>query len=87
MFRSQVPVDAVPCFVQDSLHMGKTAILAVDDDPPVLAAVARDLRSRYGKDYRVVRAPSGAEALDALRDLLGRGDTVSVLVAISECPA
>ena len=60
------PADATGVCVQDSLHMGKTAILAVDDDPQVLAAVARDLRSRYGKDYRVVRAPSGAEALDAL---------------------
>lgn len=66
--------------------MGKTAILAVDDDPQVLAAVARDLRSRYGKDYRIVRAPSGAEALDALRDLLARGDVVSVLVADQRMP-
>jgi thioredoxin reductase (NADPH) len=66
--------------------MGKTAILAVDDDPQVLAAVSRDLRSRYGKDYRVVRAPSGAEALDALRDLLARGDAVSVLVADQRMP-
>ena len=52
----------------------------------MLAAVARDLRSRYGKDYRVVRAPSGAEALEALRDLLGRGDTVSALVADQRMP-
>jgi thioredoxin reductase (NADPH) len=66
--------------------MGKTAILTVDDDPQVLAAVARDLRSRYGKDYRIVRAPSGAEALDALRDLLARGDVVSVLVADQRMP-
>ena len=66
--------------------MGKTAILAVDDDPQVLAAVSRDLRSRYGKDYRIVRAPSGAEALAALTDLQARGDTVAVLVADQRMP-
>ena len=37
----------------------KPAILAVDDDPPVLRAVERDLRARYGDDYRVIGAGSG----------------------------
>ena len=46
--------------------MSKPVILAVDDDPLVSAAVARDLRSRYGADYRIVRAVSGPEALTAL---------------------
>ena len=43
--------------------MSKPAILTVDDDVEVSAAVTRDLRSRYGSDYRVVSARSGAEAL------------------------
>lgn len=46
--------------------MAKPTLLTVDDDPEVLAAVARDLRSHYGDRYRVVRASSGAEALDAV---------------------
>ena len=46
--------------------MAKPAILAVDDDPAVVAAVARDLRHRYGDEYRVVRASSGGEALEIL---------------------
>ena len=46
--------------------MSKPSILAVDDDPLVAAAIARDLRTRYGGGYRVLRATSGAEALDAL---------------------
>ena len=43
--------------------MSKPTILTVDDDPAVSAAISRDLRSRYGSDYRIVRATSGAEAL------------------------
>ncbi len=66
--------------------MGKMAIVAVDDDPQVLAAVARDLRARYGQNHRIVRAPSGPEALEALRDLKARGDTVTVLVADQRMP-
>ncbi len=72
--------------MQDSTPVTKTAILAVDDDPQVLAAVARDLRSRYGKDHRILRSPSGAEALQMLRDLQARGETVAVLVADQRMP-
>ena len=49
--------------------MAKPTILAVDDDPAVAAAIMRDLRSRYGADYRVMRATSGAEALEVLTEL------------------
>ena len=49
--------------------MGKPVLLSVDDDPGVSRAVARDLRRKYGEDYRVLRASSGPEALDALREL------------------
>ena len=49
-------------------------------------AVARDLRRRYGEDYRVVRADSGAEALEALREMKLRGDQVAVLLADYRMP-
>ena len=39
--------------------MGKPTILTVDDDPMVLQAITRDLRARYGTDYRIVRTTSG----------------------------
>ena len=39
----------------------RPAIVAVDDEPPVLAAVARDLRRGFGERFRVLRAGSGAE--------------------------
>ena len=51
--------------------MAKPAILAVDDDLPVLRSIERDLRSRYAKDYRIVAASSGQEALDAAKQLTG----------------
>ena len=46
----------------------KTSILTVDDDPEVSRAIARDLRRRYGSDDRIIRAESGDQALEALRE-------------------
>lgn len=66
--------------------MAKTTILALDDDAQVLAAVARDLRARYGEQHRIVRTTSGAEALETLADLRGRGDEVAVLVVDQRMP-
>jgi len=47
----------------------RPAILTVDDDPGVSRSVARDLRRHFGAEYRIVRAESGREALDALREM------------------
>jgi thioredoxin reductase (NADPH) len=64
----------------------RPAILAVDDEPAVLAAVARDLRRRFGEGYRILRSGSGQEGLDVLRDLVARGDQVALLVADQRMP-
>ncbi len=61
-------------------------ILTVDDDPAVSRAVARDLRRHYGDKYRIVRAESGPDALEALSELKLRGDTVAVFVADYRMP-
>jgi thioredoxin reductase (NADPH) len=61
-------------------------ILVVDDEPTVLAAVARDLRHGFGERYRVVRASSGEEALEVLRELVRRGEQVALLVADQRMP-
>jgi thioredoxin reductase (NADPH) len=66
--------------------MAKPALLTVDDDPAVSRSVARDLRRRYGEEYRIVRADSGDEAMDALRELKLRGDQVAVLLADYRMP-
>jgi thioredoxin reductase (NADPH) len=61
-------------------------LMTVDDDPAVSRSVARDLRRRYGQDYRVVRAGSGADALDALREIKLRGDAVAAILADYRMP-
>ena len=64
----------------------RTAIITVDDDPDVSRAVARDLRRKYGSEYRIVRAESGESALEALRELKLRGDQVAVILADYRMP-
>ena len=66
--------------------MTKPAIIAVDDDPQVLAAIGRDLRSHYGEHYRIVRAPSGAEGLEAVDEILARGDVVALFLVDQRMP-
>jgi thioredoxin reductase (NADPH) len=64
----------------------RPAIVAVDDEPAVLAAVARDLRRGFGERFRIMRAGSGPEALDLLRELRTRGDQVALLIADQRMP-
>jgi thioredoxin reductase (NADPH) len=66
--------------------MAKPAILTVDDEPAVLGAVERDLRKHYGSNYRVLRADSGATALDALQKLKLRDDPVALLLVDQRMP-
>ncbi|NHC43667.1 FAD-dependent oxidoreductase [Motilibacter aurantiacus] len=65
----------------------RPVLLSVEDDPGVARAIARDLRRRYGGTHRVVRAESGPEGLDALRELTVRGERVALLLADHRMPA
>jgi len=64
----------------------RAALLTVDDDPGVSRAVARDLRRHYGETHRIVRAESGEQALDALREMKLRGEQVAVLLTDFRMP-
>jgi thioredoxin reductase (NADPH) len=64
----------------------RPAILVVDDEPTVLAAVSRDLRRGFGERFRVLRAGSGPQALELLRELSVRGDQVAMLIADQRMP-
>jgi thioredoxin reductase (NADPH) len=64
----------------------RPAIVAVDDEPAVLAAVSRDLRRGFGERYRVMRAGSGSEGLELLKQVRARGEQVALLVADQRMP-
>ncbi len=64
----------------------RPAIVAVDDEPAVLGAVARDLRRGFGERYRILRASSGPEALELLGELRTRGDQAAMLIADQRMP-
>ena len=66
--------------------MSKPVILAVDDDAPVSAAIVRDLRARYGADYRVLGATSGAQALSLLAKVALRDQSVALVVTDQRMP-
>ena len=48
--------------------MSKPIIMTIDDEPHVLNAIARDLKAHYQNDYRIVKASSGIEALEAVQE-------------------
>lgn len=64
----------------------KPVILAIDDEPEVLAAVQRDLRKQYARDYRVLGASSGQEAIDTLKDLALRDTPLALIVSDQRMP-
>jgi thioredoxin reductase (NADPH) len=64
----------------------RPVLVTVDDDPSVSRAVARDLRRRYAERNRIVRAESGEEALEALRQMKLRGEQVAILLADYRMP-
>lgn len=64
----------------------RPVVMSVDDDPSVSRAVARDLRRHLGEDYRIVRAESGPDALEALRELTVRGEVTALLLADHRMP-
>lgn len=66
--------------------MAKPVILTVDDDPDVLRAVERDLRHRYSDRYRILRADSGAAALDLVHRLQQRNETVALFLVDHRMP-
>src|ERR1700745_3936139 len=67
--------------------MAAPAIVSVDDEPEVLRAVERDLRRKYGKDYRVLGTDSGSAAVDLLHQLKTRGESVALLLCDQRMPS
>ena len=66
--------------------MPKPILLSVDDDSDVLRAIERDLRSKYGAEYRVIGSDSPEGALTLLKQLKVRNDSVALLLADQRMP-
>lgn len=66
--------------------MKKPVLLCVDDDPQVLSAIDRDLRQEFRRDYRVLRAGSGREALATLQELKEREEPLALVLADQRMP-
>src|ERR1700722_20837658 len=67
-------------------RMPAPLLLTVDDDPEVSRSLARDLRQQYGEEYRIRRAESGPEGLEALKELKLRDERVGLLLADHRMP-
>jgi thioredoxin reductase (NADPH) len=66
--------------------MSKPVLLTVDDDPEVLNAIERDLRHHFRTDYRVVKAASGSQALETVRQLFERGAQIALFLVDERMP-
>ena len=66
--------------------MPAPAILTVDDEDQVRNAIERDLRRQYRPAFRIIKASSGAEALDTVTRLKQRNDPVALFLADQRMP-
>jgi len=66
--------------------MNRPIIFSIDDDPQVLRAISRDLKSVYGKEYKILSTTSPNEALESLTDLKNSSDVVAMFVCDQRMP-
>lgn len=66
--------------------MAKPIIFVVDDDADVLAAVERDLRRKYGSQYRIVQVDSGIQGIETLQKLKLRNATIALIISDQRMP-
>ena len=66
--------------------MERPIIFSIDDDPQVLRAISRDLRTMYGKEFKILSTTSANEALESLTDLKNSSDVVALFVCDQRMP-
>src|SRR5207245_1295799 len=74
------------CILSAPSMPAKPVLLTVDDDASVSQALTRDLRRQYAQRFRVVRAESGRQALEMLRELRLADEEVAILLADHRMP-
>jgi len=66
--------------------MKKPILFIVDDDVQVLRSIARDIRNVYSKEYRILSTTSAQEALDSMKDLKNRNETIAMFLSDQRMP-
>jgi thioredoxin reductase (NADPH) len=66
--------------------MAKPIIMTIDDEPHVLNAIARDLQAHYQRDYQIVKASSGGEALETVQEFKRRNTPVALFLVDQRMP-
>jgi thioredoxin reductase (NADPH) len=66
--------------------MKQPILFSIDDDPQVLRAVTRDLKSKYRQEYRILSTTSAREALESLQELKNKGETVALFLSDQKMP-
>src|SRR5512139_2648700 len=66
--------------------MAKPVIMTLDDDSSVLNSVERDLRAHYGQEYRIIPINNGKAALEYLKKLEQRSETVALFLVDQRMP-
>jgi thioredoxin reductase (NADPH) len=66
--------------------MNLPVIFTIDDDPQVLRAISRDLKVKYGKEYKILSTTSAQEALESLTDLKNTSDVVALFLCDQRMP-
>jgi len=66
--------------------MTKPVIFSIDDDPQVLRAINRDLKSQYNSEYKIISTTSANEALEALTEMKNAGDAVAMFLVDQRMP-
>lgn len=85
LFKPSISLESLPVLKVGSI-VAKPILLSVDDDSDVLRAIERDLRSKYGAEYRVIGSDSPEGALTLLKQLKVRNDSVALLLADQRMP-
>ena len=61
-------------------------ILIIDDDIQVLRAIQRDVRNKFREEYKVLATESATEALESLKELKLKNETVALFISDQRMP-
>jgi len=61
-------------------------IIIVDDDTQVLRAIQRDIRNEYRNEYRVAATESANEALELLKEIRLKNESVALIISDQRMP-